>query len=489
MLWKGNVMSESNTGNLRQQTKKGLYWSFFNQFANYGMQFCVGIVMARLLSPSDYGITALPAVFMAVAYIIQNGGLSGALIRKTDLSEKDLSTAFYYSISVGIVLYVVMFFSATWIADFYNTPVLVPLIRVIALGFLWGPLGTPQNVILNRKLDFKTPTKISIISRIVSAIVGISMAFIGYGLWALVISGLLSSFLSLLMNWYVVRWIPKTGWSKDSFKYLWDYGNKMMASSLLDTLYNNIAPVFIGKFYSPAELGVYNRAQGYAMMPSQNVTGVIQGVTFPVLSKMQNDDEALAHNYRRMLKATAFIIFPIMMMLSALAHPLVIILVTAKWESCVILLQIICFSFMWYPVHAINLNLLQVKGRSDLFLRLEIIKKIVGVSILAITLPHGLIVFCCGSVVSSLIALVINTYYTGNLINVGYFKQMRDLLPIVLLGLVMFAMIHLSNYLISNMLLQIICGGILGAIVYIGGAILFKFSELDDVKYMLKRKS
>lgn len=481
-------MSGETKGNLKQQTKKGLYWSFFNQFANYGMQFCVGIVMARLLSPSDYGITALPAVFMAVAYIIQNGGLSGALIRKTDLSEKDLSTAFYYSISVGIVLYVVMFFSATWIADFYNTPVLVPLIRVTALGFLWGPLGTPQNVILNRKLDFKTPTKISIISRIVSAIVGISMAFIGYGLWALVISGLLSSFLSLLMNWYVVRWIPKTGWSKDSFKYLWDYGNKMMASSLLDTLYNNIAPVFIGKFYSPAELGVYNRAQGYAMMPSQNVTGVIQGVTFPVLSKMQNDDEALAHNYRRMLKATAFIIFPIMMMLSALAHPLVIILVTAKWESCVILLQIICFSFMWYPVHAINLNLLQVKGRSDLFLRLEIIKKIVGVSILAITLPHGLIVFCCGSVVSSLIALVINTYYTGKLINVGYFKQMRDLLPIVLLGLVMFAMIHLSNYLIPNMLLQIICGGILGAIVYIGGAILFKFSELDDVKYMLKRK-
>ena len=481
-------MSGETKENLKQQTKKGLYWSFFNQFANYGMQSCVGIVMARLLSPSDYGITALPAVFMAVAYIIQNGGLSGALIRKTDLSEKDLSTAFYYSISVGIVLYVVMFFSARWIADFYNTPVLVPLIRVTALGFLWGPLGTPQNVILNRKLDFKTPTKISIISRIVSAIVGISMAFIGYGLWALVISGLLSSFLSLIMNWYVVRWIPKAGWSKDSFKYLWDYGNKMMASSLLDTLYNNIAPVFIGKFYSPAELGVYNRAQGYAMMPSQNVTGVIQGVTFPVLSKMQNDDEALAHNYRRMLKATAFIIFPIMMMLSALAHPLVITLVTAKWESCIILLQIICFSLMWYPVHAINLNLLQVKGRSDLFLRLEIIKKIVGVSILAITLPHGLIVFCCGSVVSSLIALVINTYYTGKLINVGYFKQMRDLLPIVLLGLVMFAMIHLSNYMIPNMLLQIICGGILGAIVYIGGAVLFKFSELDDVKYMLKRK-
>lgn len=482
-------MSGETKGNLKQQTKKGLYWSFFNQFAIYGMNFCVGIVMARLLSPSDFGITALPAVFMSVVLILQYGGLSDALVRKPDLSDKDLSTAFYYSVCVGIVLYLALFFSAPWIADFYNTPVLIPLVRITALGFLWGPLSTPQNVILKRKLDFKTPTKISIIIRIVSACVGISMAYMGYGLWSLVISGLISSFLTTFLNWYVVRWFPKTGWSKDSFKYLWNYGNKIIVSSLLDTLYNNIAPIFIGKFYSPAELGVYNRALGYAAMPSQNVTGVIQGVTFPVLSKMQNDDEALARNYRRMLKATAFIIFPIMMMLSALARPLVIILVTAKWESCVILLQIICFSLMWYPVHAINLNLLQVKGRSDLFLRLEIIKKIVGVSILAITLPHGLIVFCCGSVVSSLIALIINTYYTGKLINVGYFKQMRDLLPIVLLGLVMFAIIHLSNYLISNMLLQIICGGILGAIVYIGGVILFKFSELDDVKYMLKRKS
>lgn len=489
VLWKENVMSESNTGNLKQQTKKGLYWSFFNQFANYGMQFCVGIVMARLLSPSDYGITALPAVFMAVALILQNAGLADALVRKKDLTEEDLSTSFYYSIAVGVFLYVVLFLTAPLIADFYNTPVLVPLIRFTALSFLWGPLSTPQSVIMKRRLDFKTPTKISIITRVFSACVGIGMAFMGYGLWALVVSGVLASFLGLILNWYAVRWLPKTGWSKKSFKYLWDYGNKMMASGLLETLYQNIAPVFIGKFYSPAELGVYNRAHGYAMMPSQNITGVIQSVTFPVLSKMQNDNEALAHNYRRMLKATAFIIFPTMMMLSALAHPLVITLVTAKWESCVILLQIICFQLMWYPVHAINLNLLQVKGRSDLFLRLEIIKKIMGVSILTITLPHGLIIFCCGSLVSSLIALVINTYYTGKLINVGYFKQMRDLLPIVLLGLVMFAIIHLSNYLISNMLLQIICGGILGAIVYIGGAILFKFSELDDVKYMLKLKS
>ena len=261
-----------------------------------------------------------------------------------------------------------------------------------------------------------------------------------------------------------------------------------MASGLLSTLYENIAPVFIGKFYSPADLGLYNRAQGYAMMPSQNIAGVIQNVTFPVLSKMQDDMAALARNYRKMLRVTAFIVFPLMMMLSALARPLVITLVTAKWDGCIILLQIICFSLMWYPVHAINLNLLMVKGRSDLFLRLEIIKKIVGGAILVVTLPQGLIIFCCGTIISSMLSLVINTYYTGKLIHVGYFAQMKDLLPIFILAFVMFGAIHLCNHFILDMWLQLVCGGLLGAIVYLGGAILFRFSELEDVKYMLKRR-
>lgn len=481
-------MPDQHGSNLKQQTKRGLYWSFFNQFADYGMQFCVGIIMARLLSPSDYGITALPAVFMAVASIFQSGGLYPALVRKKDLSEEDLSTSFIYSIVVGVFLYAFLFFSAPWIAEFYDTPVLIPLIRVTALSFLWGPLSTPQSVLLSRKLDFKTPAKISIITRIVAAIVGISMAYTGYGLWALVISGVLSSFLVVVLNWLAVRWRPITGWSKDSFKYLWGYGNKLMASALLDTLYNNITPVFIGKYYSPADLGIYNRACGYAAIPSQNVTGVIQNVTFPVLSKMQDNDEQLARNYRKMLRTTAFVVFPMMIMLSALARPLVLIMITSKWESCIILLQIICFSMMWYPIHAINLNLLQIKGRSDLFLRLEIIKKIMGISIIAFTLPQGLIVFCWGTILTSMLSLVINTYYTGKLINVGYFKQMGDLLPIFILCMIMFAAIHVTNSLISTMWLQIVCGGMVGLIIYWGGAYLFRFSELEEVKYILNRK-
>lgn len=481
-------MSNSKN-NLKQQTKKGLYWSFFNQFANYGMQFCVGIVMARLLSPSDYGITALPGVFLAIAAVFQDSGMAGALIRKPEIEEKDYSTLFLYSIGMGILMYAALFFASPYIASYFETPVLIPLVRVTALTFLWGPITTVQYVILKRKLDFKTPTKISIATKIFSAIVGITMAYMGYGLWALVISGVLSGFLNLILIVWAVRWYPRTGWSNESFKYLWGYGNKMLASSLLETAYSNITPLFVAKYYSPADLGVYNRARNYAIMPSQNVTGVIQNVTFPVLSKMQDDDESLARNYRRMLKTTAFVVFPLMMILAGLARPLIITMITAKWEACIILLQLLCFSLMWYPIHSINLNLLQVKGRTDLFFRLEVIKKIIGLSILVVTLPLGLVVFCIGGIISSLVCLAVNTYYTGKLINVGYLKQMRDLFPTFFLSLVLFGVILALNQFISNYLLQILVGGTVGSLVYLGGAYLFKFDELNDMKYMLKRKS
>ena len=473
---------------LKQQTKKGLYWKFAEQFANQGMQFVIGIVMARLLSPSDYGITALPAVFLAVAGIFAGAGFGSAMIRKPELKEEDLSTAFYYSTGVGIIAYFLLFMASPWIADFYNTPVLKPLVRVTALGFLYGPMGTPQNIILQRRLDFKTPAKISVICRIVAGFVGITMAFYGYGVWSLTISAMLAGIVGLCINFYVVRWYPKTGWSKESFKYLWGYGNKLMASQLIDTIYKNITPIVIGKFYSTADLGFYNRARGYASLPSSHATSVLQSVTFPVLSKMQDDDEFLKHNYRRILKTSAFVIFPIMMLLAGLSRPLIIIMITKKWEACIILLQIICFSLMWYPIHAINLNLLMVKGRSDWFLKLEIIKKIYGIIILASTLPFGLIVFCLGRILSNFIGLIVNTYYTGRLINCGFWTQMRDLAPTLFLSLITFLLSWGSTHLFSNLWLQLIFGGMVGSAFYLGTAYLLKMEQLDDVKYMLKRK-
>lgn len=472
---------------LKQQTKKGLYWQFLNQFSNYGIQFIIGIFMARLLSPEDYGITALPGVFMAVAGIFAGAGFGTAMVRKSELTEEDLATSFYYSTAVGVVCYILLFFASPWIADFYNAPVLTPLIRITALGFIYGPIGAPQSIILTRRLDFKTPTKIGVACKIITGIVGITLALYGFGVWALAISGMVGGIIGLLLNWYVVRWYPKTGWSRESFKYLWGFGNKFMGSQLLDTLYNNITPVFIGKYYSPTDLGVYNRAENYAALPSKQFNNIIGSVTFPVLSKMQDDDVALANNYRRMLKVTAFVVFPMMMLLAGIARPLILIMVTAKWEACIILLQIICFSMMWWPIHSINLGLLLVKGRSDLFLRLEIIKKVYGIIILAATLPYGLIVFCSGRIASSIISLLVNTYYTGRLIHCNFIQQMKDLMPTLLLSLLTFAVSLSMTFIISSLWLQLIVGSICGVIIYLGLAILLKREELQDVKYMLKR--
>ena len=472
---------------LKSQTKKGLYWKFAEQFSNYGIQFIIGIFMARMLSPEDYGITAIPAVFIAIAGIFADGGFGNALVRKPELNEKDLSTSFYYSMAIGLCCYIILFCVSPWMADFYNVPILKPLMRVTALSFLYSPIGTVQRVLLSRKLDFQTPAKISVVCRLLAAVIGIVMAYTGYGIWALVISSLVAGIIGTLITLFVVRWYPKTGWSKESFNYLWGFGNKMIGSQLLDSIYNNITPIFIGKYYTPTDLGVYNRAEGYAKMPSQNVHGVISSVTYPVLSKIQDDVDRLAYNYRRMIRVTAFIVFPLMLMLSALSRPLILIMITAKWEPCIILLQIFCFSMMWWPIHAINLNLLLVLGRSDYFFKLEIIKKIYGLIILIFTLPLGLIAFCSGRILSSLISLWVNTYYTKKIINLGFWEQLNDLKHVLFLSLVMFFIVLGCTYIISNLWLQLIVGGVIGLTMYLGGAYLLKMEEIKDIKYLLKK--
>ena len=473
---------------LKDKTKKGLYWKFAEQFSNYGVQFIIGIFMARLLSPSDFGITALPGVFLAIAGIFVEGGFGQALVRKPELKEEDLSTLFLYSMGVGLFFYVVLFAAAPWIADFYNTPVLKPIMRVTALGFIYGPIATPQSVLLKRRLDFKTPAKISVVVKILSGVIGVTMAYIGYGVWALVISGMFAGIVGQIITMSVVRWYPKTGWSRESFKYLWGYGNKMMASGLLDTIYNNITPVIVGKYFSTADLGVYNRAQGYAALPSQNIHGVVRDVSFPVLSKLQNDPEQLVAHYRKMINVSVFVIFPLMMLLAALARPLIITMITAKWEACIILLQLLCFSMMWYPVHGLNLNILMVSGRTDLFFRLEVIKKIWGLVILCCSLPFGLVAFCAARIVSSVVSVYINTWYTGKFYHFGFKEQMKDIAPTLLLGLFMFVCVLFTTYIIPNMVLQLAVGLPLGAVIFLGGAYLFHFPDLNEIKYLLNRK-
>ena len=474
--------------NLKQKTKVGIYWKMIDQFGNHGLTFIVGIVMARMLTPEDYGVTALPAVFMTIAALFVDCGFTSALVRKESVTENDLATSFYYSFIVGLLCYVLIFFSSPWIADFYNTPILEKLMRITALTFLISPLATPQSVILQRKLDFKTPAKINLITKVIGAILGIMTAYYGLGLWSLVIMSLSSTFISIIITWLVVRWIPTASFSRESFKYLYGYGSKMLLTFLMDRIYMNITPIVIGKFYSPAQLGVYNRALGYAKLPSEQLTGVVSSVTFPVLSKVQNNLEVLAVNYRKMLRLTAFIVFPIMTLLCVLAKPLIIVMITEKWIACVPYLQLMCIWWIWIPIHSINLNILLVKGRSDLFLRLEVIKKTIGLVIMCITLPMGIIPFLIGSICNSFIALFINTYYTGKLINVGFVIQMMDLFPLLGMCVCMGILIYFTTMYIPNIFVQVIGGGILGVIIYIGTSIVLKRAEFEDLKYMLKRK-
>lgn len=474
--------------NLKHKAKVGMYWSFLNNAANQIMQFGVAIVMARLLSPEDYGITALPAVFMAVAGILTDSGFAMALIRKPEVTEKDLSTSFYYSICMGILMYILLFFAAPWIADFYDTPMLIPLIRITALSFLWGPLATPQNVIINRRLDFKTPARISIINKIVSAIVGITLALFGYGLWALVISGLTAGFLGVVQKWWVVKWLPKERFSKESFKYLWNFGNKMIGANLVEAFYLNVAPIFIGKVYSPATLGLFCRADGYACLPVNQLNGVLNSVTFPVLSKLNEDHELLSRSYRKMMKLSSFVTFPILFLLAALARPLIIVMITEKWVDCILMLQILCLAKMWWPIMSLNRTALQVIGRSDLYFRLELLKRSVNIIILIIALQFGIIAFCIANVIEVAVAMVFNTYYTGKHLNVGLFKQLRDVAPMYIISAMMFGLVLFVNHFIPNLWLQLIVGGSVGVFFYCGVTYLLKFDEWNDVKYMLNRK-
>ena len=473
---------------LKKKTVKGVAWTSLNQVLNIGLGFVIGVILARLLSPSDYGLLAMIGVFNAIAFSFMDSGFGNALVRKPNLTEDDNTTAFYFNLIAGVILFGVLWLIAPWVAVFFDKPILTPLVRAEGSLLIISAFKIVQNAQLTRALNFKAKMIIRVVASICGGITGIVAAYSGLGVWALVAMHIADSLISLMLLWLISPWRPRGKWSKTSFRYLWGYGSKLLASGLLDTVYSNIYPIIIGKFYSAADLGQYTRAKQYASMPSGTLTGVIQQVTFPVLSQIQEDDARLGNNYRRMLRFMVFIVFPIMMGMVALAHPLVITLVTDKWAQCVPYLQVICFASMWYPVHAINLNLLQVKGRSDLFLRLEIIKKALVTVVIFICVPFGIMGICCGAVFTSLACLAINTYYTGKLINVGFLRQMKDMAPTLLASLAMGAAVYFAVIPFDDNWVKLAIGIPLGAAIYLAIAKTFRMPELHEALDIIHRK-
>lgn len=473
---------------LKHYTLKGLLWSSIERFSVQGVGFLVMLAVARILNPADYGLVGMLSIFMAIAQCLIDSGFSNALIRKLDRTELDYNTVFYFNIVISIGLYFVLFGIAPIVAGFYKEPILTKLMRVLCITIVINSLSSVQRTDYTARLDFKTQARASFTAALVSGVVGIFLALNGFGVWTIVWQQISSSIADSALLWVFAKWHPKLQFSWKSFREMFSYGSKLMASGLLDTAYNNIYPIVIGKIFSASTLGFYTRAQHFAQLPSSNLTGIIQRVTFPVLSKLQNDDDRLRHDYRKLLKMSAFIIFPMMCLLASVAKPLVVILIGQKWEFSSVLLIPISLQLMWYPIHAINLNLLQVKGRSDLFLRLEIIKKILGVTVLCLSIPFGIIFMCYSAIANSILCLIINTYYTGKLINVGFIRQMRDLSGILFLSLSLFSLVFIGGSFLGNNWVWLIGGCALGVVYYFGVAKLLRFEELKTTIEIFKKK-
>jgi len=473
-------------GSLKDKTVKGVFWSAFNRFSTQGIGFVFNIIIARMLLPEDYGVVAILYVFMEISNCFIDSGFASALIRKPDRTEDDFSTVFYYNLVVALLCYAVLWFAAPYIASFYDIPLLTSITRVVGLGLIIGSVQAIMGIKLTIALDFKTVARISVPVNILTGVLSLIMAYKGFGVWTLVYPNLIAGLFNIVLLWFHVRWLPKLVFSWKSFKAMFSYGSKLLASSIIDKIYANISTIVVGKFFSPASLGVYSRAISLSGFASSNITGILQGVAFPVLSSIQSDSERLQNAYSRFMRMSVFVVFPLILGLSAVADPFIRIILTDKWEGAIYLLQIICFSMIWYPVNAINLRLLQVKGRSDYFLKLEIIKKIQGVLILCLTVPLGLVAMCYGAVVSSLVGIVWNGYYTKRVIGCGYLTQIRDIMPVLLHSLVMCVLVHLVVYFMSTLWLKLVMGIIVGATYYIGGAYLMKFEELDETLTILK---
>lgn len=480
---------EQNNDNLKQKTKKGLYWSAANNIASKGMQFVFSIILARLLSPPDYGVIGMLSIFIVIVQIFVESGFSKAIITKQDRTQKDLSTAFFFNIGVGVVGYFILFFSAPFISKFYNMPILTPILRVIGIGVVFNSLNIVQTAHYSIRLDFKTPAKISVFSQMFTGIFGICLAYKGFGVWSLVFQQVAGGFLGLVLNWYFVRWLPTFEFSKTSFIYMWKYGSKVLGAGLLSAAYDNIQLLLIGKFFSSTTLGLYSRAQGFASLPSSNISSILAGVTFPILSKINNDLERMGLIYRKLLKVSAFIIFPLMIGLASVSAPLVHFLLPERWNGCIPILQILCFSLIWQPISLVNLNLLNAAKRPDVVLKLELIKKPLGLLALVISIPYGVIAMCFANLAICVFAVVLNTILTSRTLAVPFWKQVMDLMPILVNSVVMGVCVYASTYFIRIPSVSLFLGILIGAVYYIVSSYIFMPELMKEAYYLVKRKS
>ena len=471
---------------LKDKTIKGTAWSAADAFLGQGVTFLVGIVLARLLSPDEYGLIGICMIFNTVLSSIVDSGFNNALIRKKNCTDADYNTMFLTNLSISIVLYSLLFVSTPFVAHFFSRNELTWLIRATGLILLINALSITQVTILTKRIDFKTKTKASFISAILSGLVGIAMAYTGFGVWALVGQMLSKQLIYTLCLWGLNKWWPSFTFSSKSFHYMWGFGWKLLVSGLLNNIWNQLYQVVVGKFYSPATLGQYTRGREYASIFSSNLTSIIQRVSYPVLSEIQDDKHRMVEGYRRVIKMTMFITAICMISLGAVSEPLIYCLIGPQWHEAATYLPLICISMSLYPLHAINLNMLQVLGRSDIFLYLEIIKKIIGIVPIMIGIFVDIYWMLIASILIGFVSLYLNSWYTGKALGYTFWKQLRDIAPSFVIAFIIALSVYFLKYLpLSNwaiLPMQVL----LGALVFITACRKSGLEEYKEVTNMIK---
>ena len=432
--------------NLRQKTFTGMIWTFVKHFTLQGFAFIQGIILARLLVPEDYGLIAMTQIFFAISACFIDSGFTSALMRKKDRKEIDYSTVFVTNVFLTFSFSLLLFLCSPYIAVFYNRPILKDIVRANALLLFLNSINAVQGTRLRINLQFKVSSFISVVCNIIIGITTIIFAYWGYGVWSLIYPNYLAPILYFILYWYFQRWYPKINFSWKIWREYFAYGSKLLASNLIGNLYTNIYPLLIGKIYDAKQLGFYARGQNYSNLPINTFQGVLGSVTFPILCSIQDQDDVLRGAYCRLVRVIAFIIFPTMMGLAVLARPTVLFMITEKWENCIIFLQILCFAAMWLPFQTLNQNVLQVKGRSDLSLRMEIISKITGVIILLLSIPFGIVYLCIGQIIHSIFCLVINYIFINRIIQISIWMQIKCIFPSFVISLIMAFIVFVCTY-------------------------------------------
>ena len=472
---------------IKSRAVRGMAWVLCEKFSLQALQFLLGIVMARLLAPSDYGVVGMLAIFLAISSLFVDSGFGAALIQKKDRTEVDYATVFYFNLIVASFFYLVLFVAAPYIAEFYKMPILTNVCRVVALGLPMGALCSVHRSRLTIQLNFKLQTLISLASLIVTGSLGVFLAYRGYGVWALVWQGFAGSVVSIVLLWSLTRWHPMLAFSMASFRRFFSFGWKHLCSSLINCVYGNLYSLVIGKAFGATDIGYFTRANSYAQLPAGTVSDTVIRVNFPILSQLQDDREKLLRAYNRLLQVPMFFLVPLAFGLAVTAEPLITIMIGEKWLPCAPLLSVLCFGSIFNPLTYINLNLLYVKGRTDYVLKLEIMKKPIAFAIVLGTIPFGIFWMCVGKAVYDVIAFCINCHYTKKLLSYGLWAQVKEILPIIANGLAMVVVVHFAMKPFCLPWIKLLAGTVSGAVFYLGVAFLTRDAALYYALDMLEK--